>query len=79
MAICDICGKKVDKVFTCKKCGAHFCKDDGDAKLGLCINCINKGIDSQREVNMEEDEKDIIHDEQNIEQEDQDEEEESGE
>ncbi len=78
MPICDICGKEVDEVFTCKGCGAHFCKDDGDAKLGLCINCINKEAESQKDANIEQDESDIIHEEQSIEQEYLDENEEAG-
>jgi hypothetical protein len=79
MAICDICGKKVDEVFACEDCGAHFCKNDGDAEIGLCANCINKKKENQKEANIKQDEVDIIHEEQSIEQEDQDEREEAGE
>ncbi len=62
MAVCDICGKEVDKVFTCKECGKHFCKNDGNVELMLCVECMDKKIENQES-------KDITHDLQEMEQE----------
>jgi len=65
MAICDICGKEVDRVYTCKKCGKHFCKDDGDIDEMLCSECMDKKLEMQES-------KDILHDDEEIEQEEMD-------
>ena len=55
MAVCDICGREVEKVYTCKNCGKHFCKNDGDTKMMLCVECMDKLLEKQEE-------KDIIND-----------------
>lgn len=65
MAICDICGKEVEKVYTCKRCGKKFCKDDGDIEAMLCVECMDKVVEKQEE-------KDITNDIQDMEQEEMD-------
>ncbi len=41
MPRCEICGRKVKKVWTCKECGVKFCSKDGDPKKLLCRDCLS--------------------------------------
>jgi len=59
MPRCAICYENVDKVYTCKVCGAQFCAECGDPKRGVCELCIteaDKGLDEEEDVDEEEDE-----------------------
>ncbi|MCD6576317.1 MAG: hypothetical protein J7K73_04125 [Nanoarchaeota archaeon] len=62
MATCDICGREVKEVFTCRECGKHFCEDDGNLAEMLCVECMDRLIEKQEEA-------DIIDDLQDMEQE----------
>jgi hypothetical protein len=37
---CDICGQSTGKVYTCRVCGARFCRYCGSFTEKICINCI---------------------------------------
>lgn len=36
---CDICGQSTGKVYTCKVCGARFCRYCGSFTDKICIDC----------------------------------------
>ena len=55
MATCDICGREVKKVYTCKSCGKHFCEDDGDIQMMLCVECMDKLLEKQEEADIIDD------------------------
>lgn len=37
---CDICSQSTGKVYTCKVCGAKFCRYCGSFTDKICIDCI---------------------------------------
>jgi len=44
---CEICGQSTGKVYTCKVCGARFCRYCGSFTDKICIDCIeNSGTDA---------------------------------
>jgi hypothetical protein len=63
MPKCSICEKNVKKVFACKRCKVEFCDDDGDKDTELCNVCFSSDSEEKQE------ESDINHDIQEIEQE----------
>jgi len=40
MPECEICLKKVRRVYECEICGSLFCKDCGSPSYKLCIDCL---------------------------------------
>ena len=49
MPKCEICYEDVDKVYTCKECGAEFCVDCGDPKKKLCVLCMEEEEEEEEE------------------------------
>jgi len=44
---CDICSQSTGKVYTCKVCGARFCRYCGSFTDKICIDCVeNSGTDA---------------------------------
>ncbi len=39
---CEICGQSTGKLYTCRICGARFCRYCGSFTDGNCIDCIEK-------------------------------------
>ena len=37
---CDICSQSTGKVYTCKVCGARFCRYCGSFTDKICIDCV---------------------------------------
>ncbi len=39
---CEICGQSTGKLYTCKVCGARFCRYCGSFTEKICIDCVEK-------------------------------------
>jgi len=65
MPRCTICKETKDEIFTCKECGQTFCRDCGNPDTGYCDDC----KEYERTEEEREDEKEIIDDIQELEQE----------
>lgn len=45
---CDICGQSTGKVYTCRVCGARFCRYCGSFTEKICIDCVeNSGTEAE--------------------------------
>ena len=56
MPKCEICGRNVKKLWTCKYCGIKFCSHCGDTKNSICKLCLQQkehDIDFERDLMME--------------------------
>ena len=60
MPKCEICGRTVKKVWTCKYCGIHFCSRCGDTKRRICKLCLEK------KENDKEFERDLVQEAQSL-------------
>ncbi|MBN2335271.1 hypothetical protein JXL21_06890 [Candidatus Bathyarchaeota archaeon] len=40
---CEVCGQSTGKLYTCKVCGARFCRYCGSFTEKLCIDCVENG------------------------------------
>jgi len=53
MPKCSICTNTVKSIYSCKECGAKFCKSCGDTKTELCSDCIEYSLNANNDMQKE--------------------------
>lgn len=41
---CEICGQSTGKLYTCRVCGARFCRYCGSFTDKICIDCVEASV-----------------------------------
>ncbi len=52
--VCEICGEKKPKIFTCAECGTRFCDECGYPDKELCMDCGGTEVEASEDSAEEE-------------------------